>query len=327
MTKKTLRSGLEELNTKQSQALLKGLAPDIEAAAHDLVTGLLDGTLDYLDDDARRARIQELADEFGQSISTSLSKLGGDLGPALREEVVLLIGDSVDAALDQALSPQRKAQLSQLTQGVVGGATRSMASGLREDLGPALRDEMLLTIEAVRPELEKIWREDLSPMIRDGAKQATEGAVEGLATQLDGPSGEKIGAFAEALTDRILKRVEQSVATIGTTGEGALERLSRVLLLGLLIAIAIGVVAITALALRLRIVNTRAAQREKAVGLLTDAVHKASAFGSVDHVLDHVKALGRDGQQREGYEFIERYLARNPQLKAERATEKHRPGS
>ncbi len=205
-----IHASLDTLDTAATRRQILDIlgSPEVQTAAQLLMARLTDGALDALTSADRAKRITALSTGFVTTIAESVSQsLHTSLGP----EIALMVSNSMDAALQQALSPENQARMASLVAAVLersvitlaasvnSGLRPTMRTVLREDIGPALRD-------ALR---DKDTQQGLADTMRLLTRQAVLGMQDGFA-EIDART--KAGSGPPTLMSRL-----QVLAADGST--------------------------------------------------------------------------------------------------------------
>lgn len=293
-TKGGIAGGLEAMNDPANQALLRRLLgdPAIQKAAHDLTAALTGGAIDGLTDEQRGVRVREASDAYIRTIAAAVGHaLDEDISPALTRSV----NDLVGGAVSSAISPGNRRLAEQLVDGVARTAitafTQSTASGLRDDLGPALTE---LLAEDLGPALQKVIEQNLGPALR---KVIEEDLTATLRDALSGEEGGPAGTFARSLTKQIVLGVNDGMSELGISpspngkdGVGIAQWL--LILFGALLLI-LTVVLVRLFLTRRAIARDRARSEEMLVNILqaikTSEAEAPEAPANLDAVLARVQ--------------------------------------
>jgi hypothetical protein len=138
-TPPALTQALRTLNEPENRQLLGELMsmPEIRNAANNLAQGFTDGALDGLTDEERQARLREMSTAFVESLTRAM---GQSLNQEITPQLQRLAASSVSAALDEAFSKRNQQQLNGFITSLTGTALAALATNLRSELGPAVRD-------------------------------------------------------------------------------------------------------------------------------------------------------------------------------------------
>lgn len=289
-------SGLDEL--ARDQARLERILPDpdLEKASHDIAKGLVSGGLEALGEEARDEKIGALADEYIDQVARSLADAGHELGPELREELVLTVRAVADEMLDSEHRRDAAAMATAISGATARGVMRGVAIGLDEELGPAVRT----TLERdLGPGLETVLRKHLAPALAEGARNVTKEALLGVNDALEGELGQTLSEGQQAFWDKVDLSLER--------GQDLAERWFVIAMA--LLGTVVGVLAVAIVALVI------ARRRYRAMRLLTEAVSRAKREGSVEDLLGEIKDMRDTSDHREGYVELQSFLARNRHLK------------
>lgn len=214
-------------NRRNVEALLT--SPEMQESARVLTRAALDGAVAELSGAERKARLHELAAAFVDGLGPALGRtLDAEVLPRVRRELVA----GVQAALDQALSPDNRVRLGAvagdlarqamaaaspqvvraISDGVAGGIDRSVRQVLDRDLSAAVGR----AIDANTPAFARAMR------------AGTEGALLGAADALKGDLGQVLQEERLALVHE-LERVAQAerkawIADLGREVEASRRR-------------------------------------------------------------------------------------------------------
>jgi hypothetical protein len=255
---------MESWSNPQRQATFREqtgkLAHDL---AHDAVSGLLDGATDP----ARAARLET---QLKEALELSLATFGQQLTK------------SISPALDQTLD----------------AASKTLASDLRQQLGPALGATLR---EQVMPALGDGLRQELGPALAEVIRRDIAGPLE----KDVGPSlGAVVGKAVETPLNRVLDRLER---LSDKTREDAVSA-SRNLVIGLGLALAACVIG--------GVFAWRKARAQlRAVELLTTSIKRLEGEPGVQRLLDdvHDASVGTVAG-----DYLHAFLASRPSLRARR---------
>jgi hypothetical protein len=150
-TPAVINESLKTLDTDATRKLILDLLsnPDVQKSAQMLIARLTDGALDALSRPERAERIAQLAEMFLTRIFAAVEHT---LHTAIGPEVANMVSETVDAALQHAMSPENQERMADTVAKVTERAVTVLATTvnaqmhttlrtvLREDLGPALRD-------------------------------------------------------------------------------------------------------------------------------------------------------------------------------------------
>ena len=144
-----IQSTLRALNEDDNQRLMIELlrSPEMRQAARELSAEVADGALAVMSEPERTARVERLTARYVATITRAMTRslasgIRADLGPALTASV----RDAVAGAMREVMKPEAEQGLarmtSNVTEAVVEAAGRGMATSMRRDLVPALRDAL-----------------------------------------------------------------------------------------------------------------------------------------------------------------------------------------
>jgi hypothetical protein len=125
-----IESGLEELARPENQARLGVIlsSPAVTGGVHDIALALVDGVMDGFDG---RLKLDVDSARFWTGFDGAMRK---HVGPA----VGTVTRNAVDSAMKSALSEDNGVRVEALVAHATRGAMRGLATGIREDLAPAL---------------------------------------------------------------------------------------------------------------------------------------------------------------------------------------------
>ena len=255
-----LGGALEALNDPHNKQLLRQLLQDkdIKDAAHDLTEAITGGAMEGLTEPQRQAELRAATDKFISTVAGSVSKaLNEDISPAVTKTVEGIVG----GALASALRPENKRLASSFVDGVtrstITAFTQSTATGLRDDLGPALNK---VIAQDLGPALKTLIEDDLGPALN---KVIVSDLKPAMAEALGAEGSTMIAALTRQITKEVVLGVNDGMKEIGISlnpkvGESGLG------LFGWL-AIILGIVAVILGILFARIIVTRRSlERERA---------------------------------------------------------------
>lgn len=132
-----VEGGADALGSAAVQRDLASLLsdPQLQAALVDLTHALVGGVIDPLTEPQRAARLNRFSADFLAALGAASARvLQHDLSPAL----AVAAGAAVDAVLTSALREDHQQEVSVLVERLLHATSAGMATGLREDLYPAL---------------------------------------------------------------------------------------------------------------------------------------------------------------------------------------------
>lgn len=204
--------GLEGLSDPKNKEMLVRLLQDedIKRAAHDLVAALTGGALDGLTDDQRQAKIRAASDAYIRTISAATSEaIEQEISPALTRAVEDVLGGAIASALRPSNRRLAESMVDGVTRSTVLAFTQSTATGLRDDLGPALTKVL---DEDLGPALQRVVEQNLGPAVRNVIAKDLQPALQAA---LGGEDGGEAGTFARALTKQIVLGVNDGMSELG----------------------------------------------------------------------------------------------------------------
>ena len=204
--------GLEAMNDPENRAMLLRLLrdPEITAAAHDLTAALTGGALDGLTDEQRQIRVRAASDAYIRTIAASVGEaLNEDISPAVTRAVNDIVAGAVAGALRPANVRGAQQMVDSVTRSTITAFTQSTATGLRDDLGPALNK---VIAEDLGPALQQVIEQNIGPALHKVVSQELEPA---LAMMMAGENGGATGVFARALTKQIVLGVNDGMSEMG----------------------------------------------------------------------------------------------------------------
>jgi hypothetical protein len=111
--------------------------PEIQASARELAANVSQGAVMGLTQEEQMARIEEFSRRYVTALSSALVE---GLGPNLSREAAAIAAASTDAAMRAVLSDRHRAEMEGLSAAMARAGARAMAEGIRDDIGPAVRD-------------------------------------------------------------------------------------------------------------------------------------------------------------------------------------------
>lgn len=262
---------LEALNDPRNKQLLRQLLqdPDIREAAHDLTEAITGGALDGLTDDERMQHVRDASDAYIRTVAASVGKaMNEDLSPAMTRTVESIVGGAVAAALRPENKERARSFIDGVTRSLIVAATDSAATGLRDDLGPALNK---VIAQDLGPALQQLIQDNLGPALR---KVIAEDLKPAMQDALGGVDGGAVAGMTRELTKQIVLGVNDGMSELGLSMSPN-DKNSGLGVLGWL-AIVLGFVAAILVILLVRTVLTRRAltqERERSERMLLNVLY------------------------------------------------------
>ena len=183
---------------------------DIQEAAHDLTEAITGGALDGMTEPHRQAQLRDATDKFIRTVADSVGKaLNEDISPAVTKTVE----DVVGGAIASALRPENKrlagAFIDNVTRSTITAFTQSTATGMRDDLGPAMNK---VIAEDLGPAMKKVIEQDLGPALN---KMITQDLKPAMEEALGGANGDMVGALSRHITKEIVLGVNDGMKELG----------------------------------------------------------------------------------------------------------------
>lgn len=293
------------------ERLAELLRIDIEDAARDMARGLVDGGVDALGDEERQQRIHALTEEFVERVTKAAEDAGARLGPQIRAGMV----QTIDEAMDEALSSEHRRDAASLGKAVASATTKGFSQelekGLDENIVPALRRAL---DDELGPGLNKMLVEQVNPALAATAHDMTAAALKELNRSMRED-------MSQSLKIALFDPLEKSLAQGKATAERWL-----VLLAGALAILGV-ILAIVLVWYRQQWVRAdeTAGRRRETVRMFAEAIANARRHGTIEDYCNHIKALGTQPDHAKAYAELQEVLSSNPRLKLD-SRDKAGPG-
>ena len=283
----TVLTTLRELNDPRTRELLAEVLnmPEVQAAARNLAANATQGAVAGLTQEEQLARIQEFSQSYIAALSSALAQA---LHRDLSREMASLAALTTDAAVRAALSDRHRADMEALSAAVTRAASQAMATGIREDIGPAIRQVLARDIG---PGLGGMLDANLNGALARTSRHISRGVLFGVHDAVPATRAPAIAAFGLTLD------------VFGVV----------LLLSGLGVLLAIGLL-IWALRLRsrLRREHTEAERREAGVVLLARAIKATENKPWASELQETLRETARDD---EASDFLRETLRKHKELR------------
>lgn len=146
-----IQAGIDKMDDPETKRRIAQMmaSPEMRAVERELIAGLVDSTLATLSEEERAERIGAL----------TTRAMAGIVRGASRE---------LSGAMDEAMGPERRNQLSQAVGTIVAASVRSAVEGLRDaELGKTLSTAMT---DEIGPAVQKALRENIGPGLAEALK-------------------------------------------------------------------------------------------------------------------------------------------------------------
>ena len=284
-TPAVINESLKTLDSDATRKLILDLLsnPDVQKAAQMLVAHLTDGALDALARPERAERIAQLSEVFLARIFAAVEHT---LNTAIGPEVAHLVSETVDAALQRAMSPENQERMADTVAKVTERAVTVLATSVNAQMHTAL---------------QTVLRQDLGPALRDGLRDP--------ATQ------EALGATMRTMTKQAMLGMQDAFVEIdkrdqkGIVPPTLFSRMQRIAVegsnLARYIAIALGVLVVLLgvwlfrTRSRVSLVTREADRREAALLSLAQAIKSTEDKAWSPELRDAIENALRDDEKAE----------------------------
>jgi hypothetical protein len=277
-TPAAIEETLDALSDPDNQEQIRQLLgeADVQESIRELAEAMTSGALDGLSDEARAERLQAISEEM-------VTRLIAAAGEGLREEITpsveQLVERTVSSAIERALGPATRRDAEALARGVVREAAATMvtsaATGLREELGPALAG---VIEEDLEPALERALAEKLIPALAKAMDEEVRPLLKAMIAEFTREAAKQVVlGIDDALVElEIVDPVERRAlikSITGSVGRGA--RIAELLAwLLAVVAIILAVFLVRAL-LRARTLSERTERMERTFDALVRKVRES----------------------------------------------------
>ena len=319
-----LEGTLEALNDPHNKKLLRQLLQDkdIKDAAHDLTEAITGGALEGLTEPERQAELRSATDKFIRTVADSVGKaLDEDISPAVTKTVENVVGGAIASALRPENKQLASKFIDSVTRSTITAFTQSTASGMRDDLGPAMNkviaDDLGPALNKViaqdlGPAMKKMIEEDLGPAMN---KVITEDLKPAMQEALGGANGDMIGALSRHITKEIVLGVNDGMKELGISmnprdSQGGLGILGWAAIFLALVALILGIL-LTRIILTRRSLEQERARSERMLLNVLRSIHidgEASQPIDVDSLV--ARARGEEGSDPNHESWIASLLTR-----------------
>jgi hypothetical protein len=171
LTRTAVPAALDEsvafLEDPDSQQRLQRLMsdPQVQDAARQLTSSLVDGALAGLSDEERQAELRKVSARYVEAVSAAAAKsLRDEFGPAAAEAAGKAVSRVMSAALAPRVQRDVQAMTEELTRRTIDALSQSASRGLQKDLGPAMR---AVIEDELGPAMRTVIARDLTPALRE----------------------------------------------------------------------------------------------------------------------------------------------------------------
>lgn len=171
ITRKAVPAALDEsvafLEDPDAQRRLQRLMsdPQVQDAARQLTSALVDGAIAGMTTEERQAELRKVSSRYIEAVSAAAAKsLREELGPAAADAARMAVSRVMSASLAPSVQRDVQAMAEELTRRTIDALSESMGRGLQKDLGPALR---AVIEDELGPALRTVIARDLTPALRD----------------------------------------------------------------------------------------------------------------------------------------------------------------
>lgn len=296
----------------------------VHTAGYDAADGLVDGTLDALDDPERKQQIEELGDAFETRLGSSTSKAGEDFVAGINGK--LPETEAVLATLVQRLRKELAIDPERTGRAFVRGAIAEARTGvgqLRPQVRAMVEEDVVGVVrqaldEALGPKLKARVRDHVKPAIDElGVPQLAEDVGRRAARGFSAEMAESLGPGG-SLGVVIDHRIDQARDVAGEATDVVDRWLARGLLIALVVAVIV-IVLVVVWWLRERNERVEAerarkaaaeaeAQRERMLRLVASAIHRAGQRDDLRAFREEMKRLSREGDGREAAAGLSQFL-------------------
>ena len=319
-----LEGTLEALNDPHNKKLLRQILQDkdIKDAAHDLTEAITGGALEGLTEPERQAELRSATDKFIRTVADSVGKaLDEDISPAVTKTVENVVGGAIASALRPENKQLASKFIDSVTRSTITAFTQSTASGMRDDLGPAMNKVIAQDLgpalnkviaQDLGPAMKKMIEEDLGPAMN---KVITEDLKPAMQEALGGANGDMIGALSRHITKEIVLGVNDGMKELGISmnprdGQGGLGILGWAAIFLALVALILGIL-LTRIILTRRSLEQERARSERMLLNVLRSIHvdgEASQPIDVDSLV--ARARGEEGSDPTQESWIASLLLR-----------------
>ncbi|MEZ4379861.1 MAG: hypothetical protein R3A79_00830 [Nannocystaceae bacterium] len=277
-TPAAIEETLGALNDPDNQEAIRALVgdADVQDAIRELAEAMTSGALDGLSDEARAERLQAISE---QMVTRLIAAAGEGIRDEITPSVERLVERTVSTAIERSLGPATRRDAEALARGVVREAAATMvasaATGLREDLGPALAS---VIEEDIEPALERALAERLIPALAKAMDEELRPLLKAMIAELTREAAKQVvlgvdDALVELEIVDPVERRELIRSITGSVGRGA--RIAE-LLAWLLAAVAIILTVFLVRALlRARSLRERTERMERTFDVLVRRVRES----------------------------------------------------
>jgi hypothetical protein len=290
-----LEGTLEALNDPRNKKLLKQLLQDkdIQEAAHDLTEAITGGALDGMTEPERQAKLRDATDKFIRTIADSVGKaLNEDISPAVTKTVEDVVGGAIGSALRPENKRLASAFIDNVTRSTITAFTQSTATGMRDDLGPAMNK---VIAEDLGPAMKKVIEQDLGPALN---KMITQDLKPAMEEALGGANGDMVGALSRHITKEIVLGVNDGMKELGISlnprESQGLGILGWAAIFLALIALILGIL-LTRIILTRRSLEQERARSERMLLNVLRSIHVDGQTQPIDVDALVARARGQDG--------------------------------
>ena len=310
-TRATVDSGLEELVRDENRERLKTLLTLIDESelAYNAARGTVAGSVDAFADAEIAQKTAALGDALIEHTSKSVaSAIRTELGPRIREKLLLAIEDVLQTVLAGQYQEQIYAMASGIVEAATTSFTRSLAKGIENELGAAVASgvdktgaALAVSLEnTLAPALEHVVRQHMTPALADATRQLCAVLQDSLVMSLD--EFEKRVTFAR---QQVSQHIQDSLDQGRQTAETWFPVLAAIsVVLTLLFAF---------VCVLWRKKGRDVFRADQTIRLLTGAICDADPHGSVVDLLTKIRSPGDSHEA--GLKNLKQFLARNKHLR------------